>query len=676
MRSQRSLAGTWQFKVDPEGSVTPETLVPDREIAVPLPWQVAHPDLQTYSGYAWYRHTFNIEEEWLAGELLVRFGAVDYWCEVFVNGRLVGQHEGGYTPFTLPIRSAVQAGSNELVLRVYDSTQTNIEVPRWPDYGVNKDAAAPPFDARNVPHGKQEWYINVGGIWQDVTLLAVPVSYLTRVHVATDIRHGRVDVTVELAGQVATADGSIQIAIQNEGVDVGGIAVALVAGQSVYQSTLVVNQPKLWDIDNPHLYTATATLHSGGAEDEISTRFGFREIMTKNGQILLNNQPFFLLSALDQDLYPDTIYTVPSEAFLRDQFHKAKALGLNSLRCHIKPPDPIYLDLADEMGLLIWAEIPSWRTFYPKGTIHPHQLDLSDEIKQRVQQTLSEMILRDFNHPSLMIWTIVNEDWGTALPLSAADRAWVKEMYGRCKQIDPTRLVVDNSACGHAWGPNIHVKSDLDDYHIYANIPDQALEFEQTLEQFSLRPLWTYSSHGDAERTGHEPLVLSEFGNWGLPSVKLLQAHYQGDPDWFKLGPWWSGWDGEPGWPSGVVDRFASLGLDTVWPDYEAFATATQWHQFNAMKYEIEVMRRQPRLAGYVITELTDAYWEANGLLDFVRNPKAYHHAFSTINTADVVIPHVRRYAFWDDQTVRVRFIGSHYSERDWTNSRLRWTFG
>ena len=78
-----------------------------------------------------------------------------------------------------------------------------------------------------------------------------------------------------------------------------------------------------------------------------------------------------LLAALDQDLYPDTIYTVPSEEFLRDEFQKAKALGLNCLRCHIKPPDPRYLDLADEMGLLVWAEIPSWRTFYPKGTLYP-----------------------------------------------------------------------------------------------------------------------------------------------------------------------------------------------------------------------------------------------------------------------------------------------------------------
>src|SRR4029079_693255 len=96
--------------------------------------------------------------------------------------------------------------------------------------------------------------------------------------------------------------------------------------------------------------------------------------------------------------------------------------------CHIKPPDPRYLDLADELGLLVWAEIPSWRAYYPQSTIYPSFIDVGAVIQARVEQPLEEMIRRDCNHPSLIIWTIVNEDWGTALPLSAADRAWVAAM--------------------------------------------------------------------------------------------------------------------------------------------------------------------------------------------------------------------------------------------------------
>jgi hypothetical protein len=281
------------------------------------------------------------------------------------------------------------------------------------------------------------------------------------------------------------------------------------------------------------------------------------------------------------------------------------------------------------------------------------------------------MIDRDFNHPSIIIWTLVNEDWGTALPLMAADRAWLGELYTLCKTLDPTRLVVDNSACPTGWGPNIHIRSDIDDFHTYTNIPDQAQAFTDFIENFALRPLWTFSSHGEAQRTGGEPLILSEFGNWGLPTLSNLQDADGHEPHWFDRGPWWSGWDGEPGWPAGVRERFERLGLGALWASYDAFAEATQWHQFAAMRYEIEAMRRQPTLAGYVITEFTDAYWESNGLLDFNRCPKVYHREFAAINAPDVIVPKLERYATWDDQPLPLELHIAHYSDRSWTGAQI-----
>lgn len=679
MRLTRSLSGTWEFIIDPQGSLSPKTIQPDRQITVPLPWQAAFPELEHYAGYAWYRRRVDLEEQWLGGTLLMRFGAVDYWCRVFVNGQRAGEHEGGYTPFDLQIEKYARPGANEITVQVYDPAQNGIDIPRWPNASRKEAQEAPPFDAQDIPHGKQEWYINVGGIWQDVQLIAAPRTYINHVHVQTDIELGQASFTVELSGEELSDSSSDSSTLRIEisgpaGEVVGGTEIRLTGGESVYQAEVKVEGHTLWSMENPYLYTVKATLQTPSGEDELSTRFGFREISTRNGQILLNGEPIFLLCALDQDLYPDTIYTVPSEEFLRDEFEKAKHLGLNMLRCHIKPPDPRYLDLADEIGLLVWAEIPSWRTFYTRPTLTPEALPVNDAIKRRVEQTLVEIVRRDFNHPSLVIWTIVNEDWGTSLPLSAEDRAWVAQMYERCKELDPTRLVVDNSACPHPWGPNIHVHSDLDDFHIYASIPDNARSFERTMEQFGLRPMWTYSSHGDAERTGREPLVLSEFGNWGLPSLRSLREHYGSDPGWFKIGAWWSPWEGEPGWPQGVEERFNALGLEKIWGNYESFATATQWHQYHAMKFEIEAMRRQPTLAGYVITELSDAYWESNGLLDFARNPKAYHDEFASINAPDVILPRVGAYTWWDDRAVPVEIHVAHYGEDDWADSRLLWS--
>ncbi|HST04977.1 MAG TPA: glycoside hydrolase family 2 TIM barrel-domain containing protein [Chloroflexia bacterium] len=676
MRLQQSLAGTWQFMVDPDGTADPLSLVLDRQISVPLPWQAAFPDLQQYSGYAWYRRSVTLDESWLAGEVLLQFGAVDYWCQVYVNGQLAGEHEGGYTPFSLPVRQYLHSGSNDITVKVYDSVQDGIFIPRWPDYPDDNGNNGPPFNAEDIPHGKQEWYVNAGGIWQDVTLVAVPPRWIEHVRVTTDIHTGTATVAIELASTPGRQEGeALRVSIR--GQEKVSVELATDAQQDNYVATIQVANPHLWDTNDPYLYTLTVARIEGDSSmaDEMSVRFGFREISTQDGRILLNGEPIYLLSALDQDMYADTIYTVPSEGFLRDEFRKAKELGINCLRCHIKPPDPIYLDLADEMGLLVWAEIPSWRTFYLRGSIHKNQLDLPETIQRRVERTLREMLRRDCNHPSVIIWTIVNEDWGTSLPLSASDREWVSGMYDLCKQLDPTRLVVDNSPCPHAWGPNIHVHSDLDDFHFYANIPDQAASWETTVEQFGLRPVWTFSSHGEAKRTGKEPIVLSEFGNWGLPNLSALRSAAGGkDPAWFALGPWWSTWDGEPGWPRGVDERFARLGLGAIWGNYDAFAEATQWHQYEALKFEIEAMRRQPGIAGYVITELADIYWESNGLLDFYRNPKAYHALFASINSPDVMVPTIHRYAYWDDEQATARLYISRYSPTEWSNARLRWS--
>ncbi|MEA2575764.1 MAG: hypothetical protein QOH93_3062, partial [Chloroflexia bacterium] len=674
MRHEESLSGSWEFGLDPEGTGDVGSLSLDRTIMVPMPWQAVFPDLQQYSGYAWYRRTVNLDEERLAGELLLHFGAVDYWCQVFINGSLAAEHEGGYTPFTIPARQYLHAGSNEIVVRVYDSAQEGIFEQRWPNYPEDPGASKPPFNAEDVPHGKQEWYINAGGIWQDVILTAVPSTYIDHVHVTPDIHSGEARFAVEVAPAGSGGTGStIEVNI-GSGADAVTTSVPLMGGQQKYELTLRVDGAKLWSLEDPHLYTATVRLQpQSGEPDELNVRFGFREIRTEEGRILLNGEPIYLLSALDQDLYPDTIYTVPSREYLEDEFRKAKELGLNCLRCHIKPPDPVYLELADEMGLLVWAEIPSWRTFYVKGTRLENQRDLGVTIQHRAEQTLREMVRRDFNHPSLVIWTIVNEDWGTSLPLSASDRKWVDGMYDFCKSLDPTRLVVDNSPCSHPWGPNIHVRSDLDDFHFYGNIPDQAASFGAMMDQFNLRPIWTYSSHGDAKRTGHEPLVLSEFGNWGLPELGPLRKSYGEDPPWFDLGPWWSGWEGEPGWPDGADERFKRFGLDKIFGEYEEFARATQWHQFAAMKYEIEAMRRQPNVVGYVITELSDIYWESNGLLDFYRNPKVYHDLFNMINAPDVIVPKIKSYNCWDDKQVLARLFASRYSAADWSDPVLRW---
>src|SRR4051794_16095579 len=256
MRNYSSLSGDWQFQLDPDGSLGPDSLDPDRTITVPMPWQAAFPELASYSGYAWYRRSFEVPEDWPGGEVLLRFGAVDYWCRVFVNGETAGEHEGGYTPFELPVSKLLRPGDNELVVQVYDPAQADIDVARWPSPAAKPERGGPPFNAQDIPHGKQEWYINVGGIWQDVELVAVPRTYVDNVHVTPDIHSGQVHVRVELGGAPVEAGGGLlTLRIAAGGAEAGRASIELVQGQAVYEAELRVEEHRLWSPEDPYLYT-------------------------------------------------------------------------------------------------------------------------------------------------------------------------------------------------------------------------------------------------------------------------------------------------------------------------------------------------------------------------------------------------------------------------------------
>jgi beta-galactosidase/beta-glucuronidase len=280
----------------------------------------------------------------------------------------------------------------------------------------------------------------------------------------------------------------------------------------------------LWSPDSPALYHARATLRAADQPvDTLSATCGFRTIAARNGRIYLNDQPIYLRGVLDQAYYPQTLYTPPSLEFLEDQVRKAKALGLNCLRCHIKIEDPRYYEVADRLGILIWTEIPNW-------------VLLTDASNQRAQTTFRQMVARDWNHPSIFAWTLINEDWGVDLTRNPEHRRWLADFYHTARQIDPHRLIVDNSPCA----PNFHVAGDVEDYHHYRAIPDHAAQWDQWVADFARRAAWAWAPDYQHERRADLPLLVSEFGNWGLPHPDQIQEDGQ-EPWWFETGHEWDG---------------------------------------------------------------------------------------------------------------------------------------
>lgn len=639
IRDHLSLDGVWDFQFDPTGELSPDQITAWRTVQVPMPWQAQFPDLHEATGIGWYRKSFEVPESWAGRAAVLHFGAADYFAEVWVNGGYVGSHEGGYLPFEFEVSSWLRPGRrNELLVRVVDP---GADVDRYVD-----------FPMAEIPHGKQSWYGPQGGLWQSVWIETRHPIYLHPLRITPDPRRAQVTVDVRLSAPAAPGMALVVVITDADDKTVAQGDQKLPAGAASASLTLDVPGFRWWSPESPTLYHAEARLLlQGSTVDATDDTFGFRTIEARDGRIWLNGQPIYLRSALDQDYYPGTIGTPPSDAFLDDQFRKAKELGLNSLRLHIKVGDPRYYRAADRAGLLIWSEIPNWAL-------------LTEKAKARAKATLKGMIERDWNRPSLIAWSIINEGWGLDLPNDATHRAWLKEMAAYARQLDPYRLIVDNSPCP----PNFHVESDLDDYHTYRAIPDHYRQFDAWVEEFASRPDWTYSPFGDAVRTRQEPLVVSEFGNWGLPDADLLSAH--GEPWWFETGLEWG--EGVV-YPHGVQRRCRLWGLDRIFGSYQKLVEATQWQEYLALKFEIEAIRRRPAIQGYVITEFTDVHWECNGLLDMERRPKVFHQVLRRINADDVIVPAVERWAYWAGEPVVIRIWLSRYSAADPGAGVVRW---
>jgi Glycosyl hydrolases family 2, sugar binding domain/Glycosyl hydrolases family 2, TIM barrel domain/Glycosyl hydrolases family 2 len=620
-----SLDGAWEFLHVADDRLSGPAEV--RQITVPSPWQAQFSDLRMRAGIGIYRRTIDIAEEWLHDSIWLRFGAVFHNSRVFVNGEQVGTNEGGFLPFAFDVTPYLKAGANEIKVRVDSPTDNPAEFPDSP--------------FAEIPFGKQSWYGPLSGIWQSVYLERRISDHMTRVRLVPKRDTGQVTSGVFFARPL-TASTQIRIEVRDpSGQVVLDEMHETQIGVTSMPFEFRVGDVRSWSPDEPNLYRIRLELiRDGEVKDEIGDHFGFRTIETRNGKFYLNGEPIYLRAALDQDYYPDTICTVPSVEFLEDQFRKAKELGLNCLRCHIKAADPRYYEVADRMGLLIWTELPN-------GGM------TTDRSRGRKEKLLKGIVDRDCNHPSIIIWTIINENWGVDLVNDADHREWLKRTFAWLKAYDPTRLVVDNSPLA----PSFHVETDIADYHFYAAIPDHREAWDRFVDELSDRASWLYSPHGDAVITGREPLMCSEFGNWGLPYPKDLRDTKGEEPWWFETGHDWG--EGVM-YAHGVENRFSDWSLDRVFGDLRRFVIAAQWQQFRALKYEIEAMRRKPNLAGYVITELHDCHWESNGLLDMRRNPRVFHELFHIINSDTVIVPQWERVSYWAGEKAGLQVAIAH----------------
>ena len=628
-QNQITLNGEWQFTADSTISLNINNIDEHKDwlkVDVPGSWHLYSDELLDYQGIGWFKKLITINEIDSNKRYILNFNAVDYLSELYINKNLAGKHEGGYTPFSFDVTEFINEGANEILLRVND--------PATDEEGTEG------ISYWNIPHGKQSWYVQTSGIWQSVELLIKEKVFIETVHV-TPKNSGEFILNLTLNHNLTlTPKEKIMIKI------ISPDEKTVFEKRFEIDSKIIsvegkIDNPQLWDVGKPNLYRIIAQLGKDIYED----KFGFREFTKKNGKFYLNGRPFYMISALDQNFYPETIYKSPSEDYIRDEMKKAIELGINTMRCHIKIPEKEYLEVADELGLLVWYEIPNWDVF-------------DESVKERSRYTFDQMLKRDWNHPSLVIISLINESWGIDLS-KEEQREWLLNEFDYAKEKSVGRLIVDNSAC---WG-NFHLKTDINDYHIYWAMPENHKKFSEQVKEINSRPKWLFSEYGDSKETGDEVLMISEFGNWGLPKLPEEKPFWFNRvfyDDWITL-------------PAGVEDRFAEYKYDRIFENYDQLAEESQVAQTKAIKYEIEEIRLADAIQGYCVTEFTDINWEVNGLLDMWRNFKLNKNMLQMIQQQDVIIPRADKYNYFTGEEITINTFISYYSGNELSNLSLKW---
>jgi beta-galactosidase/beta-glucuronidase len=488
------LSGLWSFAFDDDDQGVCDGWWRDTQfsgvIRVPFPPESASSGIADTAHHrvSWYQRSFGPAEITAAGHgparrLMLRFGAVDYRAQVWIDGQLAGSHEGGHTPFSIDITHLLNSGErHELVVRAEDDPN-DIAQPRGKQ------------DWQENPH--VIWYHRTTGIWQPVWLESVPDISIKSLSWTSDPVEAAARVRLTLSRPPSEAV-SVRVSLTFDGrkiaenstmtdstdVDVTMSIPALLNGQAY--------EELLWSPEKPRLIDAVIEV----GEDRVASYFGIRTVSVDRGSFLLNDRPYYLRSVLEQGYWPDTHLAAPSSEALREEVQLIKDLGFNAARLHQKFEDPRFLFWADQLGLILWGEAPATFTFTPTA------------MERTIREWL-EVVRRDISHPSIAVWVPLNESWGVQhLARDPRMVHFARSLVDLTKALDPTRPVVSNDG----WE---QVDTDIVAIHDYEVRPEVIAD--RYRDRASVGKM--IAGHGPAGRRlvlGGDivdaPIMLTEFG--------------------------------------------------------------------------------------------------------------------------------------------------------------------
>ena len=430
----------------------------------------------------WYRREITIPDEWSGKRVILHFGAVDYEATVYVNGKEIGIHKGGYSSFSFDITDALEKDNNYISVCAVDNVR---------DYLQPSGKQSVRFTAKGC------YYTRTTGIWQTVWMEAVSPVYLKSVRYYPDI-------SIRLSYNGSDSAVICRATAFYQGEKMGCAETKL--NQMSPELYISLKETHLWEIGCGRLYDLTIELiKNNEIIDTVESYFALRSVDLRDKAFYLNNKKVFGRWVLDQGFYPDGIYTAPYDEALKNDIIYSMQLGFNGARLHEKVFEERFLYHADKLGYIVWEEHANWG-FAPTDM----------NALNRFLPEWMEVVERDFNHPSIIGWCPFNETWD--IPERNGEigvpqcREVISTVYHVTKAMDPTRPVIDSSG-------NFHTVTDIFDVHnYYQDTQVFADDFSQVNEGIVVDVIEKMNYKYKRQEYKGEPLFVSEYGgiSWNI----------------------------------------------------------------------------------------------------------------------------------------------------------------
>ena len=545
-----NLNGTWSYEFDFSRSGMDRRLFESEgfegSITVPFAPQseLSGVGFKDFIPEMWYHRTLSVPDGWAGKRIILHFGAVDYIASIYIDGKIAGRHWGGSSSFDVDITRLVNPGQeHDLVVRVEDDERSG-------QYAKGKQCGR--YDTFGCE------YTRTTGIWQTVWMEPVPMTGLKDAYIVPDLDQSRFMVEPSYYGLEAGQQLRVKI-LDGDKV----VSQKTVPASSQSSVDLPVKKVKTWSPESPFLYNVELEVLSadGTVTDKVLSYAGMRKVHIEGNRIFLNNEPVYLRLVLDQGFYPDGVWTAPSDEALKHDIELSMAAGFNGARLHQKVFEPRFHYWADKLGYLTWGESASWGA------------NINNPLSARNFLTeWEETVVRDRNHPSIIMWTPFNETWEHPEDREAAREAcrMVSDVYELTKNLD-------YRPC-HDVSGNYHVVTDVFSVHQYMQNPD---DLKAWLAPVDGHVRQTDLEHREVEYDG-QPYLVDEYGG-----IKWVDGQEYSEISW--------GYGDAPK----TLEEF-----------YERLEALT------------DVILGYGHICGYCYTQLTDVEQEQNGIYNYDRTPK------------------------------------------------------